>query len=152
MARLEAAMGEGGPDVPDESASHSERLVAAETTLRDMKARRAVMRERTAKMLERADAMEAEQKSWKQALANIEDVAVSPRSDDAGGEEGGEVEGKRGASDDAVEAGGEADAPPTALDAELERLEKEALRAYAVRGAWRRALGEPPTVPLARTA
>ena len=137
MARLEAAMGDDDPDVPDESASHSERLVAAETTLRDMEARRAVMRERTAKMLERADAMEAEQKNWKQALADIEDVAVSPRSDDAGGD----VEGKSGGPDgDEAEAGAQeqgavsasASAPASALDVELDRLEKEALRAYAV--------------------
>ena len=51
--------------VPDADASHGERLAAAEGTLRDMEARRQVMRERATRMLQRAAALEKEQQSWK---------------------------------------------------------------------------------------
>ena len=112
--------------VPDADASHGERLAAAEGTLRDMEARRQVMRERATRMLQRAAALEKEQQSWKQALADIEDVAVSPRDEDAKQAEGttGEQEGKQEGKQEGSQPGS------SALDAELERLEQEALRAY----------------------
>ena len=116
----------GDPVVPDADASHGERLAAAEGTLRDMEARRQVMRERATRMLQRAAALEKEQQSWKQALADIEDVAVSPRDEDAKQAEGttGEQEGKQEGKQEGSQPAS------SALDAELERLEQEALRAY----------------------